>query len=179
GFGHFVARFDSEEDYNRAFLDGPWLVGDHYVVSEEWRPNFKLGYSQVNTIRAWVRLPGLPLENFDVGILKLIGDRIGKTVRVDGTTLFGSRATMQECVWKLICISPWYPNIAPTDGFIALNMRGFMKFASFVVDMAMKGKLALLTLKRRHMNPPTRPFRTHSSRRRRKDRSWTRTLGPG
>ncbi|CAN1182439.1 hypothetical protein LINPERHAP2_LOCUS35969, partial [Linum perenne] len=61
------------------------------VVSEEWRPNFELGYSQVNTIRAWIRLPGLPLENFDVGILKLIGNKIGKTVRVDGTTLFGSR----------------------------------------------------------------------------------------
>ncbi|CAN1150347.1 hypothetical protein LINPERHAP2_LOCUS17510 [Linum perenne] len=91
GFGHFVARFDEVEDYNRAFLEGPWLVGDHYVVSEEWRPNFEPGYSQVNTIRAWVRLPGLPLENFDVGVLKLIGDRIGKTVRVDGTTLFGSR----------------------------------------------------------------------------------------
>ncbi|CAN1170067.1 hypothetical protein LINPERHAP2_LOCUS28773, partial [Linum perenne] len=91
GFGHFVARFDEEEDYKRAFLDGPWLVGDHYVVSEEWRPNFEPGYSQVNTIRAWVRLPGLPLENFDVGILKLIGNRIGKTIRVDGTTLFGSR----------------------------------------------------------------------------------------
>ncbi|CAN1163528.1 hypothetical protein LINPERHAP2_LOCUS25075 [Linum perenne] len=91
GFGHFVARFDEEEDYNRAFLDGPWLVGDHYVVSEEWRPNFEPGYSQVSTIRAWIRLPGIPLENFDVGILKLIGNRIGKTIRVDGTTLFGSR----------------------------------------------------------------------------------------
>ncbi|CAN1182170.1 hypothetical protein LINPERHAP2_LOCUS35835 [Linum perenne] len=67
------------------------MVGDHYVVSKEWRPNFEPGYSQVNTIRAWVRLPGLPLENFDVEILKLIGDRIGKIVRVDETTLFGSR----------------------------------------------------------------------------------------
>ncbi|CAN1168683.1 hypothetical protein LINPERHAP2_LOCUS27953 [Linum perenne] len=91
GFGHFVARFDEEADYNRAFLEGPWLVGDHYVVSEEWRPNFEPGYSQVTNIRVWVRLPGLPLENFDVEVLKLVGDKIGKTIRVDGTTLFGSR----------------------------------------------------------------------------------------
>ncbi|CAN1162625.1 hypothetical protein LINPERHAP2_LOCUS24598 [Linum perenne] len=91
GFGHFVARFDSEEDYLRALLEGPWLVGDHYVLSEEWRPNFEPGVSQVNSVRVWIRLPGIPLENFDMGILKLIGDRIGKTIRVDSTTLFGSR----------------------------------------------------------------------------------------
>ncbi|CAN1249352.1 Uncharacterized protein At4g02000 [Linum perenne] len=91
GFGHFVARFDEESDFNRAFLEGPWLVGDHYVISEVWRPNFEPGFSEVNTIRVWVRLPGLPLENFDVGILTLVGNKIGKTVRVDGTTLFGAR----------------------------------------------------------------------------------------
>ncbi|CAN1171382.1 hypothetical protein LINPERHAP2_LOCUS29527 [Linum perenne] len=72
-------------------VKGPWLVGDHYVLSEEWRPNFEPGFSQVNSIRAWVRLPGLPLENYDVGILTLVGNSIGKTVRVDNTTLFGNR----------------------------------------------------------------------------------------
>ncbi|CAN1126735.1 Putative ribonuclease H protein At1g65750, partial [Linum perenne] len=45
----------------------------------------------VNTMKVWIRLPGLPLENFDAGILRIIGDRIGRTVRVDGTTLFGNR----------------------------------------------------------------------------------------
>ncbi|CAN1249351.1 hypothetical protein LINPERPRIM_LOCUS7119 [Linum perenne] len=50
GFGHFVARFDEESDFNRAFLEGPWLV-----------------------------------------VLTLVGNKIGKTVRVDGTTLFGAR----------------------------------------------------------------------------------------
>ncbi|CAN1146814.1 hypothetical protein LINPERHAP1_LOCUS18735, partial [Linum perenne] len=48
-------------------------------------------YSQVNTIRAWVRLSGIPLEYFDDGILRAVRDRIGNTVHVDNTTLFGSR----------------------------------------------------------------------------------------
>ncbi|CAN1128365.1 hypothetical protein LINPERHAP2_LOCUS4586, partial [Linum perenne] len=39
----------------------------------------------------WARLPGLPLEYFDHAILKHIGDRIGKTVRIDNTTLEGCR----------------------------------------------------------------------------------------
>ncbi|CAN1193024.1 hypothetical protein LINPERHAP2_LOCUS41831 [Linum perenne] len=91
GFGHFVAKFEEDANYLRALLEGPWLVGDHYVLSEEWRPNFEPGFSQVNPTRVWVRLPGLPLENFDVGILTLVGNRIVKTVRVDSIILFGTR----------------------------------------------------------------------------------------
>ncbi|CAN1138290.1 Uncharacterized protein At4g02000 [Linum perenne] len=91
GFGHYVARFEDNSDYLRAVLEGPWLVGDHYVLSEEWRLNFEPGFSQVNSIRVWIRLPGIPIEYFDDGILRNIGNRIGTTVRVDNTTSFGSR----------------------------------------------------------------------------------------
>ncbi|CAN1790226.1 Putative ribonuclease H protein At1g65750 [Linum perenne] len=90
-FGHYVSKFDDDMDYKRALFEGPWLVGDHYVISEEWKPNFEPGYSQVNTIWAWVRLSGIPLEYFDDGILRSIGDKIGKTVKVANTTLFGLR----------------------------------------------------------------------------------------
>ncbi|CAN1142454.1 hypothetical protein LINPERHAP2_LOCUS13095 [Linum perenne] len=91
GFGHYVAKFMSVEDYDRAMFEGPWLVGDHYVVSEEWRPNFEPGYAQVNNIRVWIRLPNLPIEYFDAAILSLIGDKVGRTVRIDNTTLSGTR----------------------------------------------------------------------------------------
>ncbi|CAN1135614.1 hypothetical protein LINPERHAP2_LOCUS8956 [Linum perenne] len=91
GAGHYVARFEEDVDYMRAMFEGPWLVGDHYVISEEWRPNFEPGYSQINHIRVWVRLPGLPLEYFDAAVLRILGDKLGTTIRVDGTTLLGSR----------------------------------------------------------------------------------------
>ncbi|CAN1149425.1 hypothetical protein LINPERHAP2_LOCUS17012 [Linum perenne] len=57
------------------------MVGDHYVVI------------------VWVRLPGIPLEYYDATILRIIGDRIGKTVRLDHTTLEGSRGNFARiCV---------------------------------------------------------------------------------
>lgn len=56
----------------------PWLVGDHYVVSEQWRPYYETGYSLVNTIRVWARLPKLLLEYLDAQILTQIGDKFGK-----------------------------------------------------------------------------------------------------
>ncbi|CAN1170966.1 hypothetical protein LINPERHAP2_LOCUS29291 [Linum perenne] len=79
------------DDYERALFEGPWMVNDHYIVAEEWRPNFEPGYSQVNNLRVWIRLPNLPVENFDPEILTLIGDKVGRTIRVDHTTRTGTR----------------------------------------------------------------------------------------
>ncbi|CAN1153892.1 hypothetical protein LINPERHAP2_LOCUS19690 [Linum perenne] len=99
GWGFFVVKFDSVEDYERAMFGGPWMVGDHYVVIQTWRPYFRLEDSTLSTLRVWVRLPGLPFEYFDYNILQRIGDRIGKTVRIDHTTLEGTRGNFARiCV---------------------------------------------------------------------------------
>ncbi|CAN1141592.1 hypothetical protein LINPERHAP2_LOCUS12592 [Linum perenne] len=50
----------NSQEYELALFEGPWMIGDHYVVIEEWLPNFVSGYSMVNNIRVWVRLPSLP-----------------------------------------------------------------------------------------------------------------------
>ncbi|CAN1153151.1 hypothetical protein LINPERHAP2_LOCUS19211 [Linum perenne] len=110
GFGHFVASFDDESNFTLALCDGPWLVGDHYVLSEEWTPNFKPGYSQVNFVRVWVRLPDNPLDNYDVVILQLVGDNIGKTVRVDGTTLFETRGNYARICVEVDLHKPFLSN---------------------------------------------------------------------
>ncbi|CAN1148631.1 hypothetical protein LINPERHAP2_LOCUS16600 [Linum perenne] len=78
---------------------GPWMVGDHYVVIQDWRPYFQPEDSHISTLRVWVRLPGIPLEYFDAAILTIIGNKIGKTVRLDLTTLGGSRGNFARiCV---------------------------------------------------------------------------------
>ncbi|CAN1154114.1 hypothetical protein LINPERHAP2_LOCUS19827 [Linum perenne] len=75
------------------------MVGDHYIVIKDWRPYFQPEDDPISTLRVWVRLPGIPLEYFDATILTIIGNRIGKTVRLDGTTLEGSRGNFARiCV---------------------------------------------------------------------------------
>ncbi|CAN1124797.1 hypothetical protein LINPERHAP2_LOCUS2549 [Linum perenne] len=99
GWGFFVVKLESVEDYERAMFGGPWMVGDHYVVIQDWRPYFRPEDSTLSTLRVWVRLPGLPLEYFDYGILKRIGNKIGTTVRIDHTTLEGARGNFARiCV---------------------------------------------------------------------------------
>ncbi|CAN1150992.1 hypothetical protein LINPERHAP2_LOCUS17911 [Linum perenne] len=99
GFGFYVVNFESVADYERALFGGPWMVNDHYVVIKEWRPHFRPEDTVLSTLRVWVRLPGIPLEYFDRSILQIIGDRIGRTVRIDNTTLEGSRGNFARiCV---------------------------------------------------------------------------------
>ncbi|CAN1165511.1 hypothetical protein LINPERPRIM_LOCUS33774 [Linum perenne] len=106
GYGHYVAKFMETEDYERALFEGPWMVGDHYIVSEEWRPNFEPAYSQVNNLRVWVRLPNLSIEYFDTAIHHLIGDRIGRTIRIDHTTLIGTRGNYARICVEVDLLKP-------------------------------------------------------------------------
>ncbi|CAN1181686.1 hypothetical protein LINPERHAP2_LOCUS35546 [Linum perenne] len=99
GWGFYVVKFQTIEDFDRAMFGGPWMVGDHYVVIQNWRPYFRPEESTLSTLCVWIRLPGIPLEYFDYGILKRIGDRIGKIVRIDHTTLEASRGNFARiCV---------------------------------------------------------------------------------
>ncbi|CAN1160194.1 hypothetical protein LINPERHAP2_LOCUS23165 [Linum perenne] len=57
-------------------------------------------------LRVWIRLPCLLLEYFNFGILAKIGDRIGKTVRVDHTTLEGSRGNFARLCMEVDLSKP-------------------------------------------------------------------------
>ncbi|CAN1191394.1 Putative ribonuclease H protein At1g65750 [Linum perenne] len=83
GFGFYIVRFETVAHFDRAMFGGPWMINEHYVVIQEWRPYFQPEETFLSTLRVWVRLPGFPFEYFDNSVLKLIGDRIGRTVRID------------------------------------------------------------------------------------------------
>ncbi|MCI17709.1 hypothetical protein A2U01_0038859 [Trifolium medium] len=58
---------------------------------EEWSPNFQPASDTIEEVAVWVRISGLPIEYYDAKVLRLIGNRVGKTVKVDKTTLMQER----------------------------------------------------------------------------------------
>ncbi|CAN1120861.1 hypothetical protein LINPERHAP1_LOCUS17247 [Linum perenne] len=82
------------------------MIGDHYVVLQNWRPYFRPEASTLSTLRVWVRLPGLPIEYFDAAILQTIGDKIGSTVRIDHTTLQGNRGKFARICVEVDLLKP-------------------------------------------------------------------------
>ncbi|KAI9118230.1 hypothetical protein K1719_010562 [Acacia pycnantha] len=38
--GYYIVSFSNKEDMDYAFSEGPWMIDDHYLLVQRWRPNF-------------------------------------------------------------------------------------------------------------------------------------------
>ncbi|XP_019180087.1 PREDICTED: uncharacterized protein LOC109175269 [Ipomoea nil] len=88
---YFIAKFESLRDYEYAKFEGPWMILDHYVVVQEWEPNFSPYNNKTKKLLAWVRFPDLPIEYFDEDFLKKIGKTVGRPIKIDTATHLASK----------------------------------------------------------------------------------------
>ncbi|XP_057426505.1 uncharacterized protein LOC130719928 [Lotus japonicus] len=73
---YFLVRFASENDYKLALFEGPWMVADHYLLVQRWRPMFKAEDDAARKIAVWIRLPKLPVELYNNTFLWRLGSMI-------------------------------------------------------------------------------------------------------
>jgi len=86
GHDYYVTQFTDLEDYEHVMLNGPWMIGDNYLVIREWVPNFIPEEDNIIRLTAWVRIPKLSVEYFNKDfLLHKIGSKIGKVRRVNNT----------------------------------------------------------------------------------------------
>ncbi|XP_061362323.1 uncharacterized protein LOC133306059 [Gastrolobium bilobum] len=91
GNDFFSVKFSSVEDLNLALTGGPWVLMGHYLAIRKWEPFFNPHKANIHRVAAWVRLPGIPQEFCVPAFLKLIGNRVGKVLKVDKITSTGDR----------------------------------------------------------------------------------------
>ncbi|XVF07797.1 hypothetical protein REPUB_Repub06bG0170600 [Reevesia pubescens] len=91
GHDFYLIKFQSGEDYNYVIKEGPWFIAGQFLTLRKCEPNFRASEAFFTSVAIWVRLPELPVEYFDLEILKKIGQSIGVLLRVDGHTLAGER----------------------------------------------------------------------------------------
>ncbi|KAJ1424808.1 hypothetical protein SESBI_11520 [Sesbania bispinosa] len=53
------------DDYKHALYEGPWLIADHYLLVQRWRPLFNPYQDTVRKIGVWARNPQLPIELYN------------------------------------------------------------------------------------------------------------------
>lgn len=87
----YIVKLNKREEYERALLDGPLMIGDNYLHVQKWRPLFRADKEEIYTMSVWVRFPVLPVECYSARWLKQAGNHIGRTVKVDFATLLASR----------------------------------------------------------------------------------------
>ncbi|KAG4980159.1 hypothetical protein JHK82_033396 [Glycine max] len=74
----------------KAMTEGLCLIYDHYLVVREWSP-IHPSIEAIEKVVVWVHVFRLPIEYYDAKLLHAIRDRIGRTMRVDRTTLYQER----------------------------------------------------------------------------------------
>ena len=91
GRDFFLIKFGLVEDFDNVIQGGPWFVEGHFLTIRAWEPNFKPTCAVCNMVAVCVRLPELPFEYYDPGVLKEIGNAIGLVLRVDSNTASEAR----------------------------------------------------------------------------------------
>ncbi|XP_061354584.1 uncharacterized protein LOC133299159 [Gastrolobium bilobum] len=106
--GFLLLRFQDDGDYRHVFEEGPWIVNDHYVVVQRWRPFFDPYDESVTKLAVWVRISGLPIELYTVRHLWRIGNIFGRILKVDRNSLrkseYGDAVITERARFAIICI---------------------------------------------------------------------------
>ncbi|GLT52014.1 hypothetical protein SLA2020_253790, partial [Shorea laevis] len=114
--GFILVKLSSEEDFSAIFKRGPWFSGGRFLSVRHWIPNFRPELETPSTTAIWLRLPQLPIELFSPEILKRIGDSLGSLLRIDATTLTGSRGRFARLCVEFNLHQPLPPSLI-IEGF--------------------------------------------------------------
>lgn len=91
GNDYFISRFSNQADYNHVLMEGPWMIGDNYLTIRKWVPRFNASVEKITRLTVWIRIPCLHIEYFDSRFLNLVGQLVGKVLRIDNTTASAER----------------------------------------------------------------------------------------
>ncbi|KAJ4847499.1 hypothetical protein Tsubulata_012240 [Turnera subulata] len=80
---YFVARFANDVDYENVLLNGPWVVYGHAIYVQPWTDNFWPSTDTIKHVVVWVQFPDYPLGRYHSRILRILGNLVGRTVKID------------------------------------------------------------------------------------------------
>ncbi|XP_028756309.1 uncharacterized protein LOC114715614 [Neltuma alba] len=87
------------------------MIFDHYLAIQPWKPDFDPDAMEVTRIAAWVRIPKFPVDYYDLGILYVVGNQIGRVLKVDRNTLRHTKGRFARICVELDLNSPLLPSI--------------------------------------------------------------------
>ncbi|XP_061346549.1 uncharacterized protein LOC133292187 [Gastrolobium bilobum] len=84
---HYMVEFEKPQDYLFVQQQGPWIVADHYLIVQRWRPNFDPYDDRMRKLAVWIKIPGVPREFYTHKDLWRMGNMVGRTLRIDESSL--------------------------------------------------------------------------------------------
>ena len=87
----YLVRFGLKEDFSEVLEKGPWFIREHFLSIRPWEPNFKPSTANISSVAVWIRLTELPIEYYEMDMLKQIGKAVGNVLRIDTHTATEAR----------------------------------------------------------------------------------------
>ena len=104
GKDFYLIHFGLKKDYSVVLEKGPWFVGEHFLSIRPWEPNFKSSSANFFSIAVWVRFLELPIEYYEMKVLKQIGKSIRHVLRIDMHTAIEARGRYASLFDHLSCL---------------------------------------------------------------------------
>lgn len=135
GNDYFLVYLSHDEDQAKALTGGPWLINDHYLIVREWSPNFRPERGMIDKVAVSVRIRELPIEYYDVDFLHFVGDRIGRTIKVDKNTMAIERGKYACICVELIWTSIFCPCLKSKSTFTEWSIKGSIFYVELVGNL--------------------------------------------
>lgn len=120
----YTVRFTNEDDYKHVLLEGPWMVAEHYILIQRWRPNFLKSARSQSRVAVWVRIPELPLEFYHDRFFAKVGAILGVLLKVDRLTSIHSRGQFARVCVEVDLSKPLIPQVEVLGEVINLEYEG-------------------------------------------------------
>lgn len=83
----FILKLYKHDEYERALSKGHWTIGENYLHVQRWKPNFSAEEASIAILPVQVHFLSLQVEYYNESWLRRAEEQIGKTIKVDSTTL--------------------------------------------------------------------------------------------
>jgi len=80
--GYYTFLFETKEDQNLIFRNGPYFMDSRGLSLNRWSPDFDPEMDIPNVVPVWVRLPHLPIHCWGDESFKAIGNTVRKYIDI-------------------------------------------------------------------------------------------------
>lgn len=122
---YYLVAFSHDDDKKSALSNGPWFIYDHYLTVTDWRPNFQPEMDSIDEVAVWIRIFGLPIEYYDPRSLTVFGNRVGRTIKVDKTTIKQERGKYSRIYVTINLVKPLLSMFDINESSYKIEYEGF------------------------------------------------------
>ena len=115
GSDYFLIRFKLEDDYWKVVNGGPWFINQQFLTIRRWSLGFCPSEAKISTTAVWARLPELPIELYDMNMLRKIGNQLGSLLKVDARTMDNERGHFARLYVQIDLEQPHTPRVRIRD----------------------------------------------------------------